>query len=74
MLRMMEELAKQLVNPRGFFNSLQNEGWKPAFVFFLWVTLLISLVTPILNYFGMESVFVLPSTNLGVQPREEELG
>jgi len=55
MLRMIEELAKQLANPRDFFNSLRNEGWKPAFVFFLWVTLLISLVTPILNYFGMES-------------------
>lgn len=53
---MMEKLAKQLANPSEFFNSVRTEGWKPAFVFFLWVTLFISLITPILNYFGMESI------------------
>lgn len=55
MIRMMEKLAKQLADPSEFFNSVRTEGWKPAFAFFLWVTLLIALVTPILNYFGMES-------------------
>ncbi|MDH5770775.1 MAG: YIP1 family protein [Candidatus Bathyarchaeota archaeon] len=55
MIRMMEKLAKQLANPGEFFNSVRPEDWKPAFAFFLWVTLLISLVTPILNYLGMES-------------------
>ena len=52
---MMEKLAKQLANSGEFFNSVRPEDWKPAFAFFLWVTLLISLVTPILNYLGMES-------------------
>lgn len=34
---------------------MQTEDWKPAFIFFLWVTLFISVVTPIVNYFGIES-------------------
>lgn len=52
---MMEKLLKQLADPSKFFNSVRTEDWKPAFVFFLWVTLFISLVTPVLNYLGMES-------------------
>lgn len=52
---MIEKLAKQLANPSGFFNSVRSEGWKPAFIFFLWVTLFISIVTPVVNYFGIES-------------------
>jgi len=53
MLRTIKLLAKQLSNPSEFFNSVRAEGWKPAFVFFLWVTLFISVVTPIVNYFGI---------------------
>lgn len=34
---------------------MQGENWKPAFGFFLWVTLFISVITPIVNYFGIES-------------------
>jgi hypothetical protein len=52
---MIERLARLLVNPGEFFNGVRAENWKPAFVFFLWVTLFISLVTPIVNYFGIES-------------------
>jgi hypothetical protein len=52
---MIEKLARQLANPRGFFNGVRNENWKPAFVFFLWVTFFIAIVTPIANYFGIES-------------------
>jgi hypothetical protein len=55
MFKMIEKLARQLANPSEFFNSVRNEDWKPAFVFFLWVTLFISVVTPIVNYFGIES-------------------
>jgi len=51
----IRKLAKQLVNPMEFFNSVRAENWKHAFVFFLWVTLFISVVTPIVNYFGVES-------------------
>ena len=52
---MIEKLARQLTNPSDFFNGVRNENWKPAFVFFLWVTLFIAIVTPIVNYLGIES-------------------
>jgi len=55
MLGIMRILAKQLANPNEFFNSVQTENWKHAFVFFPWVTLFISVVTPIVDYFGIES-------------------
>jgi hypothetical protein len=55
MLRTVKQLTEQLANPSEFFNSVRTEDWKPAFLFFLWVTLLISVVTPIVNYFGIES-------------------
>lgn len=55
MLGIMRKLAKQLADPNGFFDGVRAEGWKPAFVFFFWVTLFISLVTPVVNYFGVES-------------------
>jgi len=50
-----EKLIKQLGNPKQFFTDAQQEGWKPAFVFFLWITLSISFITPVVNYFGIES-------------------
>jgi len=50
---MIKHLAKLLSNPREFFNNVRAEGWKPAFVFFLWLTLFISVVTPIVNYLGI---------------------
>ena len=52
---MIEKLIKQLTNPSEFFNSVRTENWKPAFLFFMQVTLFISVVTPIVNYFGIES-------------------
>lgn len=55
LLEIVESLTKQLANPSTFFNSVRTEGWRPAFVFFLWVTLFISVVTPVVNYFGIES-------------------
>jgi len=55
MFEITEKLTRELLNPREFFNSIRDEGWKPPFLFFLWVTLLISVVTPVLNYLGMES-------------------
>ena len=53
--KFVQELVKQLANPSEFFNNVRTEGWKPAFVFFLWVTLFISVATPIVNYLGVES-------------------
>jgi len=55
MFKITEKLTRELLNPREFFNGVRDEGWKPPFLFFLWVTLLISVVTPVLNYLGMES-------------------
>jgi len=52
---MMKKLIKQLTNPSEFFSSVRTESWKPAFVFFVGVTFFISVVTPIVNYFGIES-------------------
>jgi hypothetical protein len=51
----IRKLGKQLTDPREFFRNVQNENWRPAFVFFVWITFIISLVTPVLNYFGMKS-------------------
>jgi len=52
---MIEKLTKQLRDPRSFFDSVRTEDWKSSFVFFLFITLFISIVTPIANMFGMES-------------------
>jgi len=55
MLRTIELLARQLANPSEFFSSVRTEGWKPAFVFFFWVTLFVAVATPIVNFFGVAS-------------------
>jgi len=55
MVQMINKLAEQLADPDRFFNGVRTEGWKPAFVFFLCTTLFISLVTPVVNFFGVES-------------------
>ena len=55
MYAFIEKLGKQLANPSEFFDSVRTEDWKPSFVFFLWVTLFISIVTPLINYLGIES-------------------
>jgi hypothetical protein len=51
----IKKLARQLANPREFFDEVRTEDWRPAFAFFLWVTLFISVITPIVNYLGIES-------------------
>jgi hypothetical protein len=43
------------MNPVDFFEEAKNEGARPAFVFSLKITMVISVVTPIVNYFGVES-------------------
>jgi len=55
MPQIVEQLTKQLSNPSEFFNGVKTEGWKPAFAFFLWVTLCISVATPFVNYLGIAS-------------------
>jgi len=44
-----------LKNPIEFFENVRDENWKPAFKFFLVITIILSIATPIMNYFGIES-------------------
>jgi len=48
-------LVNQLNDPIGFYEGVRGEGWRPALVFFTCVTLLISIITPTLNYLGVAS-------------------
>jgi len=48
-------LPDLLRNPDGFFESVRGEDWRPAFKFFLEITLILSVVTPVMNYLGIES-------------------
>ena len=48
-------LVEQLLNPSEFFKGRRDEDWKPSFVFFVWVTLFLSLVTSFVNFLGIES-------------------
>jgi len=48
-------LVDLLTDPVGFFEKVKTEGGKPAFVFFLQITLVISVATPVVNYFGIAS-------------------
>jgi len=55
MLKMVKQFKAQLIDPNGFFDCVRTETWKPAFIFFLCVTLIISMITPIVNFLGIES-------------------
>ena len=56
MLKMLRQLKKLLADPSGFFGNVKTENWKPCFIFFLWITLIISIITPVVNFFGIESM------------------
>ncbi|MGQ9468626.1 MAG: YIP1 family protein [Nitrososphaerales archaeon] len=51
----MMKLFNLLRNPTEFFGNVRGEDWRPAFKFFLEITTILSIVTPIVNYFGIES-------------------
>jgi len=55
MLKIVKQFREQLIDPSNFFDRVRAETWKSAFIFFLWVTLIISIITPIVNFFGIES-------------------
>ncbi|MFX0093599.1 MAG: YIP1 family protein [Candidatus Hodarchaeota archaeon] len=44
-----------LKDPRGFFEGTREEDWKPAFKFFLGITIALAILTPIVNFLGIES-------------------
>jgi hypothetical protein len=60
-MEMLKKFRAQIAGPREFFSNVREEGWKPCFIFYVWVTLFISVATPVLNYFGMESTDISSS-------------
>lgn len=44
-----------LRNPIEFFESTREEGWRAALAFFLQITIALSIITPVVNYVGIES-------------------
>lgn len=50
-----EQIRNLFTTPNEFFENARSEDWKPAFKFFLLVTLIVSFATPIVNYLGVES-------------------
>ena len=51
----LSTLFRQLANPTEFFNNARSEDWKPSFLFFLWITLFVSIATSLVNFLGVES-------------------
>jgi len=49
------KLFDLLKNPTEFFENVRDQDWKPAFKFFLVITIILSIITPIINYFGIRS-------------------
>lgn len=52
---MFKNLFKMLWKPDEFFEGVRGEGWLQPFVFFLQVSAIIALFTPIVNYLGWPS-------------------
>lgn len=48
-------LAFLLKDPSAFFEKIRKEDWKPAFIFFLKITAIIAVVTPVVNFLGVAS-------------------
>ena len=49
------KIFELLKEPEQFFENIREETWKPAFLFFLKITLILAIFTPIVNFFGIES-------------------
>jgi len=61
MSKLLKQLKRQLTDPSGFFNEVRAETWKPAFIFFSWTTLVVSVATSVVNYLGIESTDISSS-------------
>jgi len=48
------KLLNLLIDPFEFFEKIKDEGWKDPFKFFLSAASILSIATPIVNYFGIE--------------------
>ncbi|MEM2987270.1 MAG: hypothetical protein QXV60_04145, partial [Nitrososphaerota archaeon] len=49
------ELLNLLKNPIEFFENIKDKNWKHAFKFFLIITIILSIITSIVNFLGIES-------------------
>jgi hypothetical protein len=52
---MFKRLFKMLRNPDEFFEGVRDEGGLQSFIFFLQVSVIIAVFTPIINYLGWPS-------------------
>ncbi|MCW1296452.1 MAG: YIP1 family protein [Candidatus Parvarchaeota archaeon] len=52
---MIKKFFEILEEPRTFFEKTEKEGWKEPFIFFLKITIMIAILTSIINYLGIES-------------------
>ncbi|MCP8315284.1 MAG: YIP1 family protein [archaeon] len=53
--KFIKRLGDLLIDPIRFFEEVRGEGLSTAFIFFLKVTTILSITTPIVNYYGIES-------------------
>ena len=52
---MFKKFLLLLMDPPAFFERVRKEGWKPALIFFLEISVILSIFTAIANYLGVES-------------------
>jgi hypothetical protein len=53
--RFLRELTDELASPDDFFTRKKNESWRNGFIFFLSITSILSIATPVMNYLGFQS-------------------
>jgi len=51
----LKKLIYMIKDPVNFFENVKGENWKPALTFFSKITLIISILTPIVNFLGIKS-------------------
>jgi len=51
----LKKLIYMIRDPVNFFENVKDEDWKPALIFFSKITLIISILTPIVNFLGIKS-------------------
>jgi len=54
-MNVFRRLWAEMSSPKEFFESVRSESWKPCLVFYAYVTSAISVITPVLNWLGVES-------------------
>jgi len=52
---LIKKMGRLLLDPPGFFSSIQGEGFHEPFIFLLSVSVIIAIFTPLVNYLGLPS-------------------